>query len=355
MMDGLRYHALMCAYGILRGLGLMTGQEREEKNAILRHSFAPEPKATFVAHRGSCFRQRFCEWLDKNREAVPHKYLALIDGLDEESRSTVCIALQRIMKLYHVKGPWRRATFRLTPSELLAIKKERDALASGVVRLPNGVWAYKGWLLPHWRLLSEAIVHRHFIEELGHLRKIRGRDILDVGGFIGDSALVLSGYTDKNVYSFDPNPKNIEKMRETMRLNRTGAKIVPVPLGLGDREDTLLMPADDVSGYETFSGHGARKGAPAKMTTLDEWAQGSGADIGLVKVDIEGQEQMFLKGAVETIRRHRPAMLLCIYHNASDLFEIKPFVEGLGLGYRFKVRQPPGHYIGEMVLICEAP
>jgi len=349
MVDKIRYHAQRVWYSLCKRLGLMTRMEYEEAKDCLRREFRQFQDSTImVAHNGSWFRREFIKYFDENKEHLHEKYLHLIDGLDEESCGTLQLALSRLMALYRLKSRGRSVKFELTSHEMLMRKKVADELDSKIIKFSDGLFAYKNWLLPHWEIHAEAFFYKHFIEELGCLQKIRGRDILDAGGFIGDSALVLQDYTDKKVYSFDPNPKNIDMMLKTVRLNNSG-KIVPVALGLGDMEETLRMSADHVSGFESFSDCGAS----VNITTLDKWAAESGADIGLIKVDIEGYEQKFLKGALETIKRHRPAMLLCVYHNPSDLFEIKPFIEGLGLGYRFKVRQPVGHYIGEMTLVCE--
>lgn len=47
----------------------------------------------------------------------------------------------------------------------------------------------------------------------------------------------------------------------------------------------------------------------------------------------------FLKGAKETICTQKPAMLLSIYHQASDYFGIKPLIESWNLGYTFKIHK----------------
>jgi hypothetical protein len=116
--------------------------------------------------------------------------------------------------------------FRMTRREELAAGDPHEEFRSKVTGFPNGAWAYKNFLLPHQPVLAEAVFYRHFVDGLASPQKIRAGDIIDVGGFIGDSALALSGCTDKKVYSFEPGPANIEKMRETIRLNGA-AGIVP--------------------------------------------------------------------------------------------------------------------------------
>ena len=62
--------------------------------------------------------------------------------------------------------------------------------------------------------------------------------------------------------------------------------------------------------------------------------------MGLIKVDIEGAEQIFLKGAKQTISTQRPILLLSIYHNIDDFFNIKPLIESWDLNYKYKIYRP---------------
>ena len=62
----------------------------------------------------------------------------------------------------------------------------------------------------------------------------------------------------------------------------------------------------------------------------------------------------FLKGAKETIRTQKPAMLISIYHFGSDYFKIKPFIESWDLGYKFKIHKGVDLSLtGETALFCE--
>ena len=47
-------------------------------------------------------------------------------------------------------------------------------------------------------------------------------------------------------------------------------------------------------------------------------------------------------------------MLLSIYHNANDFFEIKPLIESWNLGYTFKICKPVDWSLSkETALYCE--
>jgi hypothetical protein len=62
-----------------------------------------------------------------------------------------------------------------------------------------------------------------------------------------------------------------------------------------------------------------------------------------------------LAGAINTIKKQKPVLLLSIYHNANDFFEIKPLIESWNLGYKFKIRKlsMKEYFLVETMLICE--
>ena len=70
-----------------------------------------------------------------------------------------------------------------------------------------------------------------------------------------------------------------------------------------------------------------------------------------IKIDIEWSEFSMLEGAVETLRRDRPILLLSIYHRRDDLFKLQQFLMNLNLDYKFYIR----HYslsVAKTILYC---
>lgn len=60
---------------------------------------------------------------------------------------------------------------------------------------------------------------------------------------------------------------------------------------------------------------------------------------GILNADIEDEEVNFLSGALQTTKRYRPVLLLSMYHNVEQFFEMKPLIEYLGLNYKFILRK----------------
>ena len=60
-------------------------------------------------------------------------------------------------------------------------------------------------------------------------------------------------------------------------------------------------------------------------------------------------------GGVNTIITQRPVLLISIYHNIDDFFEIKPWLQNMNLGYSFKIIRPILNYsfFNETMLLAE--
>lgn len=90
------------------------------------------------------------------------------------------------------------------------------------------------------------------------------------------------------------------------------------------------------------------------VVTLDSYVEENGIEVGLIKTDLEGFEQSFLKGAMNTIKKYKPTLMISIYHSAQDYFQIKPMIESLNLGYKFSLfKADDGYLIAGTLLICQ--
>jgi len=69
----------------------------------------------------------------------------------------------------------------------------------------------------------------------------------------------------------------------------------------------------------------------------------------IITMDIEGAELEALKGAEYTIRTSRPSLAICVYHSPAHLWEIPLYLNSLGFGYRFSLRNYTS-FTGETVL-----
>lgn len=86
------------------------------------------------------------------------------------------------------------------------------------------------------------------------------------------------------------------------------------------------------------------------MVCLDDDIQ---EKVDLIKMDIEGGEKNALMGCRKHIKEDKPILLISVYHNNTDLFEIPRMIHSLNSNYRFYLRYYGGNiYATEIVLFC---
>ena len=205
----------------------------------------------------------------------------------------------------------------------------------------------------------EVFYDKSGMDYIKNLNQVKNKNIIDAGGYIGDSAIVFSDYTDKNVYSFEPFLHHYNMMLKTIELNKKN-NIIPVNMALGDSNKELSLYSNgnlsmglsiDINSEQSDINCIENK---VKMVTLDSYVKENNIEVGLIKTDLEGFEQPFLKGAIETIKEQKPVLIISIYHNYSDFFEIKPMIENLNLGYKFRIiKNRLNKVISETKLLAE--
>ncbi len=277
-------------------------------------------------------------------------YQNLIKNLDDNSIDCVSKILSRVQQI----ATSNNARFDIfTEEEIKQFKNLKKEFHSQIIKISDEVWAYKQYLLPIKHFESSVFYYKHQLGDLKNIDSFKDKDIIDAGGFIGDSAIVFSPYTNGNVYTFEPTTQNYNMMLETIKLNES-KNIVPVKLGLGSKDEVLEINIDSSASSINRVLHENLQKESIHITTLDKFVEEHNLKVGLIKVDIEGFEQEFLRGALNTIKTQKPTLLLSIYHNADDFFNIKPFIESLDLGYSLKIVRPnDGGVRGETLLICE--
>lgn len=282
------------------------------------------------------------------------KYLKLISGLDRKDVSEIVriIARQKMIREETAVG-----YDLFSREEKEKLYEMRQYMKTHTLQISDDLFCYDNYLMPVNHFEASVFYYKHGIECVGDCSFLQGKDILDVGGFYGDSVLVFGELPCRTIYSFEAIAENFNILNRTLELNGV-RNCVPVRTALGDTNGVAQMETGG-SASSLVENYAKEKGQMEEVPimTLDSWMeqQGDAVDVGLIKVDIEGAEQMFLRGARKTIERFRPVMLLSIYHNASDFFEIKPLVESWDLGYRFKIYKPCDDTISrEVLLICEA-
>jgi FkbM family methyltransferase len=160
-----------------------------------------------------------------------------------------------------------------------------------------------------------------------------GDVVIDSGGCWGDTALYFA-QNAAQVFCFECMPSNIAIIEENLRLNPTlSDRIRVVQKALWSRSGESLVFSDSGPGSQHASNG---LGVGVETQTLDDFvAANSIARVDFVKMDIEGSEPDALRGAEQTIRKHRPQLAISVYHDLKHFASIPSWLAGLNLGYHF--------------------
>ena len=322
---------------------------RREMNLFKRQSYLR--KLYFHPGEREALAKLFSDAM--NREDSAQRFSALISGLDNESRNTVSDIIHRMGMIADGNKSLQDVYTQREQEEFVRMN---DEFSSKIVKLNDNLYYYNGYYLPVNQFDSSVFFTRYGIDKLTTLDSVRNKHIIDAGGYVGDTALLFSSYTDKNIHVFEASPSNMDIIRETIRLNHLD-NIVPVSKALGEKSGTARFSLGERNSCNSLverPGYNYPDHIEVPVVTLDDYVRENDLEIGLIKVDIEGGEQLLLRGAVETIRTQHPILLISIYHSANDFFEIKPMIEKMCDKYTFRIVKPANPAIAlETILLAE--
>jgi FkbM family methyltransferase len=173
-------------------------------------------------------------------------------------------------------------------------------------------------LLSHCILTSSKSVWQPCVWEALSSSLGDGSVVLDVGAHIGYFTLksgVRVGERGR-VVAFEPNPGSLETLRANVAASHA-ANVTIVPVACTDRETTLTL-------YDAFPGHNSG-GASLSRANAGERSRGVSVcgrpiddvlrELGIqwvdaMKVDVEGAELYALQGAMETLLRSHPKIVI---------------------------------------------
>ena len=322
---------------------------RREMNLFKRQSYLR--KLYFHPGEREALAKLFSDAM--SREDSAQRFNALISGLDNESKNTVSDIIHRMEVISDGDKALRDIFSQREQDEFVRMN---DEFSSKIVKLNDNLYYYNGYYLPVNQFDSSVFYSKYAIDELTTLDSVRNKDILDAGGYVCDTALLFSSYTDKSIHVFEASPSNMDIIRETIRLNQL-ENIVPVSKALGEKSGTATFSLGERNSCNSLverPGYNYPNHIEVPVITLDDYVRENDLEVGLIKVDIEGGEQLLLKGAVETIRTQHPILLISIYHSANDFFEIKPMIEKMCDKYTFRIIKPANSAIViETILLAE--
>lgn len=182
------------------------------------------------------------------------------------------------------------------------------------------------------RILPHVVTPQYFF---GDAPWRYGEDevLFDCGAYDGDSIadFVKAVGSYERIIACEPDCGNHKRLFGNIEKNRWKA-VIPYMLGLSDKKGSVgFRSTGDMLSQMDGSGDGV-----IHVDTIDNLS--GGERVSIIKMDIEGAEIAALHGAEETIRRHRPLMMISAYHKKDDVYRIFKFIDGRVKDYSYFFR-----------------
>ncbi len=284
-----------------------------------------------------------------NAPDFTNRFRKLIANLPQESVATIVNIIKRLQL---IKGTSNKLD--LYSAEEKELMKSLKSYFQSILKISDNLYCCQNYFLPINHFEPSVFFYKHGLDKLKNLNYFKNKAILDIGAFIGDSALILSPLTTDKVYSFEATTENYNNMLKTIELNNL-TNVVAVKTAVGSENTNIdIRYEGSASSSSELMIKEPKYIEKCPVIRIDDYVKEHNLNVGLIKVDIEGAEQDFLKGAMQTIKEYKPTMLISIYHNIDDFLDIKPMIESWNLGYKFTIFKPViGSISGETLLICE--
>ena len=168
-------------------------------------------------------------------------------------------------------------------------------------------------------------------------RKLKeGEVVVDAGAFTGDYTVFAAKKVGKEgkVIAFEPDEKNRIILRRNLRFEKLDNVII-VPKGLWNKKATLNFKSQDGLHSNLYSNEG---NSSIDVAPLDyELKRLKINKVDFIKMDIEGAEIEAVKGALKTLKKHKPFVAIASYHIVKGK-QTSAFLEKFlsRLGYKVK-------------------
>ena len=215
----------------------------------------------------------------------PQRFARLISGLDRQSIQNVIQMLRR--RQAFLKGKAARVEM-FTSEEQEKIDSIQQHFKSNIFQLSDSLFFYngyeKGYYLPKNYFSASVFIDCHALGLVENLAAVRFGNIIDAGAFIGDSALILSDYTDRSVYSFEAIPDNYKMLLQTIELNRL-TNVVAENFAISDTTKMLEMHVSQTGSSSTAyqrsdTEYSAHISVPA--ITIDDYVEKNHLKVSLI-------------------------------------------------------------------------
>ncbi len=167
-----------------------------------------------------------------------------------------------------------------------------------------------------------TIIHE-FLDEAHLGLDVKGRDVVDIGAYIGDTPIYFALNGARHVYAFEPYPYSYNMAKRNASVNGLGRKITMINAGCGSKRGSMTIKTDEdnLAGSQLVP---AKSGKSIRILPLGAIVKRYGLNNAALKVDCEGCEyDIILKSERETLRRFSNILIEYHYGHARLVKKLK--------------------------------
>jgi FkbM family methyltransferase len=188
--------------------------------------------------------------------------------------------------------------------------------------------------------------------------------VVDVGANIGYHTTVMANIVGPKgrVWAFEPLVPYRQQLEWHLGANKLQERVTICDFGLSDKAQTLTITSDDHSAslhhideVRILNTATQVTNTQIQLKRLDDVVQTERLDF--IKLDIDGHEPFFLRGAEQTIRKHQPMILiefanLYLDKAGFDAWQLRQMLEDLGYQLYYEKTERPFQTREEFLLEC---
>ena len=278
------------------------------------------------------------------RRCFPQHFLAAIlqpSGVDESGRildaPTPWLAVNQWLR--RLKSQWSylscQKSFCRAPAATtirLILWRIRCSLAWPTT-VTLGPWNVKMSLPADWRGIAKLIYAfgEHYEPELAYLRRVlsRGSTFVDAGACYGIYTLAASTIVggQGRVIAFEPSTRAFLALQHNIALNGL-TNVLAYPAALTNKEGKAWLHQHPNVGCDSLGRDSSFTDGREEVATRrldDVLPQLAVSRVDVMKLDVQGAEELLLRGALRTLRAHHPVVIFEIYPEGTIPLGLAPF------------------------------
>jgi FkbM family methyltransferase len=188
------------------------------------------------------------------------------------------------------------------------------------IKMPGNnaqIWNYKN----HPTLNNNLGQLAEIIQE-----KYSGSKIIDVGANVGDTMAIIRSYVDAPIINIEGDEQSFSYLEQNTKLFNN---IINLKYFLGERNEVLKVNIDKKGWNNTIIPESDAT-ETLSLITLDNLFEEKGInedEFKLIKIDVEGFDTVILRGALELVKKNKPAILL--EFDARNMLQINEVEKGI--------------------------